>query len=309
MPEHPPSAPAGPTPGAAARSGAGAGGAIARMLGASILFTGMALCVVRAHAHQPGLSTLAVSFVRSLVNLVALGILVRGDRRMLLGDARPALVARGVFGALALGGYFASLERLSAGEAAFLNQTSAGWVALLAPVVLRERTGTTGWIAVGGSLLGVLLLAHPRGGHDDTLGRALGLGSGLAAAVAYLSIRRATQTNGPIAVVGWFTLVSTLLSGPALWLAGGDGPADPVSLAWLVGAGLCATWAQILMTRAYADGRAALVAAAGASSPMLTALAGWVWLGQRPDAAGALGMVVLFACGVVLPWWEDRRAR
>jgi multidrug transporter EmrE-like cation transporter len=42
---------------------------------------------------------------------------------------------------------------------------------------------------------------------------------------------------------------------------------------------------------------------------MLTALAGWVWLGQRPDAAGALGMVVLFACGVVLPWWEDRRAR
>jgi S-adenosylmethionine uptake transporter len=279
------------------------------MLAASVLFTGMALCVVQAHAHQPGLSTLAASFVRSVVNLLALVILVRGDRRALLGDARPALIARGVFGALALGGYFASLERLSAGEAAFLNQTSAGWVALLAPVVLRERTGTSGWIAVGGSLLGVLLLAHPRGGHDDSVGRALGLGSGLAAAIAYLSIRRATETNGPIAVVGWFTLVSTLLTGPALWLAGGHGPTDVVALAWLIGAGLCATWAQVLMTRAYADGRAALVAAAGASSPMLTALAGWLWLGQRPDASGAVGMGVLFACGVVLPWWQDRRAR
>jgi hypothetical protein len=39
--------------------------------------------------------------------------MVRGDVRRLVGDARPALVLRGVFGAFALGLYFASSSLLS----------------------------------------------------------------------------------------------------------------------------------------------------------------------------------------------------
>jgi drug/metabolite transporter (DMT)-like permease len=46
---------------------------------------------------------------------------------------------------------------------------------------------------------------------------------------------------------------------------------------------------------------AALVAATSATGPLLTALAGWAFLGEIPDTLGRIGMAVLFVCAVALP--------
>lgn len=277
------------------------------MLVGGVLFAVMATFVGAAHARDPDLSTFVTSAVRSSVNLVAIVILAGGSPRALLGDGRRSLWARGVLGGFSLLTYFGALSRVGVGEAAFLNQTSAVWVAILAPLVLRERTSSLVWVAVVGSLVGVGLLAHPRADMADLVGRALGLASGAFAAGAYLSIRRASASNTGLTIVFYFTLVSSLAS---LSLAAGLGvdlPEDPLVWAFLCGSGLAATFAQLIMTAAYRIGRAAPVAAAGAASPLLNTLLAWQVLGQVPDAWAWAGMAVLSITGIALPFAAERR--
>jgi drug/metabolite transporter (DMT)-like permease len=285
---------AGP-PGRGVRQG------VQRMLVACVFFALMALCAGEAHRLDPTLSTAMTSLVRSSVNLVALVLLARGNMGLLFGDRRAALWVRGVTGGLALVSYFAALERVGIGEAAFLNQTSAVWVAILAPLLLREPARARATLAVAGSIVGVLLLTHPRPEGSDTVGRIIGLVSGLCAAGAYLSVRRAGATNGPITIVFYFTLVATIIAGALSIGVGAKLPHDPRVWACLVGAGLAATFAQMRMTEAYALAPAALISATGAASPLLNAVAGWVFLGEVPDLAGRAGMAVLLISAVALP--------
>jgi S-adenosylmethionine uptake transporter len=280
--------------------------AITLMLLGAALFAAMATFVGLAHRRDPGLSTFTSSMFRSVVNVLALVAISWRDPRALFGDARPALWARGMFGGVALLTYFAAIPYLSVGEAAFLNQTSALWVALFAPWMLGQATGGLAWFAILGSLAGVALLAHPRPDGADLLGRVLGLVSGMAAAAAYISVRKAAATNRPIVIVFWFTLVSSIASITLAVTTGASLPRDPVTVLFLVGAGLSATVAQLLMTTAYRDGHAASVAAAGAAGPLLTAGLGWLLLEQVPDGRALVGMAILFVTSAVLPFWAAR---
>lgn len=270
------------------------------MLLSCVFFALMALCVGAAHRVDPALDTIAASLYRSGVNLLALLVLVRGDLRVLWGDARPALWLRGLAGAVSLLSYFGALAHLGIGEAAFLNQTSAVWVAILAPIFLGERTRRLVWLAIGGSMVGLALLVEPRGG--ESIGRLLGMASGLAAATAYLSVRRASGTNSPATIVAWFTGVGTLVCAAWVLLADLPMPRDPAAVGLLVGSGLSATIGQLLMTRAYQLGPAAPVAAAGAAGPLVTTLLGAALLGQVPDGKAAVGMGVLLVSAVLLPY-------
>ncbi len=281
---------------------------VALMVGCSVLFAMMATFVGAAHKHDPTLSTLVTSAFRSGVNLIALIAMARGNRALLFGDGRAALWARGVFGGLSLVTYFTALAHLGVGEAAFLNQTSAVWVALLAPVFLGERTGRLVWVAVGCSLVGVALLATPHTGEgNDLLGRGMGLLSGLCAAGAYLTVRKAGASNRPITIVFYFTLVAAIGSVTGAVLAGDAIPRDPITLGLLIGAGLSATFAQLIMTEAYRVGRAGPVAAAGAAGPLFSTVLGAIWLGQVPDTRAVLGMTLLVLSGIGLPFLAARK--
>ncbi len=280
------------------------------MLASTACFALMSTCVAAAHAGEPGLDTLVSSAVRSVVNLAVLVAFARGNVNQLLGDRRPALVLRGLAGAAALLTYFAALTRIGAGEAAFLNQTSGAWVAAMAPWLLGERTAVGVWVAVAASAVGTAMLGWPRDAlapgldvfaADDGAGRLLGLVSGLAAAVAYLSIRRASASNGPAVIVFYFTAMSTLACGvwaaidPVAW------PTRAVTWGCLVGAGLFATLGQLWMTRAYQVGPVAPVAATSAATPLLTVVLAAILLGQAPDGLAMGGMAVLCVSSVALP--------
>lgn len=288
---------------------AGARAGIAQMLIGCCCFTGMATCAKLAHLADPGLSTFVTSAVRSWVNIAALLWMARGSVRLLVGDGRAALWARGVAGATALMTYFAAFTRIGVGESSFLNQTSAIWVAALAPPVLGEPTRPGIWGAVLASMAGIALLSHPRGEltSPDTVGRLLGAASGLAAALAYLSVRRAGQSNPAITIVFYFTALAAV-SATGLALASGAGwPQGGATWAALLGAGVMATLGQIFLTRAYQLAPAAPVAAAGSAAPLLQSLAGWLIFGEVPDAAGVAGMAILLAATASLPWLQAER--
>jgi S-adenosylmethionine uptake transporter len=277
------------------------------MTAACLLFAAMAVLVSAAHRVDPEMSVLVASLVRSVVNLVALVLLAKGSVARLWGDGRPALWSRGVFGGLSLLCYFLGLMRLSAGEAAFLNQTSAVWVAALAPLLIGEPTPRRIWFAIAGSMVGLGFLGFPRGTEGDLLGRVAAAASGLFASFAYVSIRRASETNTPLTIVFYFTVVGTAVS--ALLALGLDvpWPRDPRVYALLAGSGVCATVAQLWMTEAYRMGPASVVAAAGAAGPVFNGLLGWWFLDQAPDGPAAIGMAILLVTGILLPLAGARR--
>ncbi len=281
------------------------------MLASTLCFALMSTCVALAHARAPELGTALSSFVRSVVNLGVLLVLARGSVTALLGDRRPALWWRGLSGALALITYFAALSRIGAGEAAFLNQTSGAWVAAIAPLTLGERTSPLTWLAVLASAAGTALLGWPRldAPPGDLAGRALGLVSGLAAAAAYLTIRRASSTNGPAVIVFYFTLLSAVASAVMLLLFPAPLPSDAMAWAYLCGAGLFATGGQLLMTSAYQQGPVATMAAVSAGTPLFTTLLAALVLGQRPDALARVGMGVLVLASVALPFLSLRQVQ
>jgi drug/metabolite transporter (DMT)-like permease len=55
------------------------------------------------------------------------------------------------------------------------------------------------------------------------------------------------------------------------------------------------------MTDAYRMAPAALMSATSAAGPLLTALAGWFFFAEVPDAEGQVGMGILVVTSVLLP--------
>lgn len=300
------------------------------MLAAGIGFGVMALFVGLAHRMQPELSTALISFIRALVNLGVLVALSWREPSALLGDKRPALFTRGVAGAVALLAYFGALARIGLGEAAFLNQTSAFWVALLMPLFLKEKFSNTAWVALVGAMGGMGLLSVPRtwlespevllpGTSSDNLtaalsmllhpatfgaeglGRLLGAASGFLAALAYVSVRTASATNTPNTIVFYFTGISVLACLPILATEPMVWPADAAVWACLILTGLAATFAQLVMTRAWQLGPTSTIVVVGYSGPLSSALLGLLFLDQTTDVWGLMGMGLILVCGIALP--------
>lgn len=277
---------------------------IASMLLASLLFSMMNVCVYAASLADPTLSSTVISFIRVAVNLLLLLVpaILRRDVRELFGDLRPALWLRGLFGASALMLSFAAIQRIGAGESAFLHSSSGVFVALLSPFLLGQRNNALVWMAIVGSLLGLGLLLKPRLDQPDQVGRALALSAGWLAALAYLMVARSGRSNRPGTIVFYFCLVGVFLHLAYFAWAGATWPIGRAAWAWSIGSGLTAAGAQLYMTRSYQQAPAALLGAVGYTSPVFS-LAWSRWLfGQIPDRSALLGCLLVLACGVALPF-------
>jgi S-adenosylmethionine uptake transporter len=278
------------------------------MLCASLLFSIMNACVFGATRADPALPSTVVSFIRVLINLALLlvPVLVTGRLRPLLGDMRPSLWLRGIFGASALMLSFAAIARIGVGEAAFLHSSSGVFVALLSPLVLGQRSTGMMWVAIAGSLGGLGLLLSPHWEGSDRVGPALALGSGWLAALAYLMVARSGRSNTPATVVFYFCLVGVMLHLTYFAWAEAYWPRGLEVWLWTAGSGLAATGAQLLMTRSYQYAPAALLSAVGYTSPVFSL--GWSvsLFGQVPSTTAIFGCGLILLFGMALPFLIKR---
>jgi S-adenosylmethionine uptake transporter len=208
---------------------------------------------------------------------------------------------------------FASMKAIGIGDSSFLNSSSGVFVAVLGPLVLRQKNSRVAWVAVAGSMVGLFLLFQPR--LDDALpyGRTLGLASGLFAAAAYLMIARAGRSNSPRSIVFYFALVATCVHLAAFAVLDIQWPTQPLSYVMLVAAGLVASAAQIFLTRSYQNAPAAYCAAVSYLAPVASMVIGFMIFKDVPDSAAWAGAAIVLACGVVLPFAQlsqaSRRSR
>jgi drug/metabolite transporter (DMT)-like permease len=220
---------------------------IAELLASAVLFAVMAIISKTAtrtmHAAQ-------VVFVRFAVGalIVFAQAQLRGVKLVVV--RRDLLVLRGVFGGFAVLVYFVGIERLPVGTATLFNYTSPVFTATFSAIFLRERLplGSVGAMAI--AIAGVVMVVV---GQGQALGgeyvwQAIALSSAVMSGAAVTSIRAARRTDGAWEVFGAFCVVGMLVAAPFMvaswhWPSAGE-------WALLVGVGVSAAAAQILMTHA-----------------------------------------------------------
>lgn len=278
------------------------------MMGASLLFAVMSVCVKFASARY---GAGEIVFYRSLVGMAFMASVLR-----LRGvDWRTPVPAmhfwRSASGTTALCMWFYAIAHLPLATAMTLNYMSSVWIALFligGSVMLAGRgSGDADQRGVDGRLVaavltgfaGVALVLRPTISHDQLWAGLVGLASGMLSATAYLQVTALGRAGEPGARVVLYFSISGVVAGGAITLFGSDFHRHtPQGAALLLSAGVLATLAQWLMTLAYTRG-ATLGIAALQYLGIAYSFGFGVWLFDDPVTPTALaGMVLIVGAGV-----------
>jgi len=275
------------------------------MSASSVLFAGMNVLARAASAH---VAWPVVGATRAGIDaLVAVGVArARGTSALPKGSTAGWL--RSAFGTLAMICTFCALgdPRIPLGDAVTLMNLSPVFLALLAPLVLRERAGRRVALALPLALAGVLLIVRPPalfgGGTrpEMMVPAAIAATGAFFSAFAMMMLRRIGSKETPEAVAAHFSVTAMVTLSVIALLGGAPKMPAPIDLWTMVGTGLCAGLAQLAMTRAYALEMAARVSPFGYLSVVASSLFGAALLGERPDALALGGMALVIAGGIVV---------
>jgi drug/metabolite transporter (DMT)-like permease len=183
-----------------------------------------------------------------------------------------------------------------------LHASNGFFVALLAPLILKQRNTLIGWIAILGAITGLGVLLEPRAFDAYSWGRPVAVTSGFFAALAYLMIARVGKSNAPSSVIFWFCGVGTVLHLAIFLVVDVSWPQHQASWLQLILAGTFAAVAQFFLTRSWQLAPAALNAAVSYLGPVLSLALSVAVFGRRPDLMGWVGVCIVLICGVVLPF-------
>jgi S-adenosylmethionine uptake transporter len=278
------------------------------MLGASLLFATMGVCVKLASAwYGAG----EIVFYRGLIGALAMV----GVARWRGGTLRTAVPAmhfwRSVVGVTALSLWFYAIIALPLATAVTLNYMSSVWMALF----LIGGAVTLGSRSIDGRLVatvlvgfaGVALVLRPTLDHEQLWGGLVGLASGMLAAMAYLSVTALGRAGEPDYRVVFYFSLGGIAVGAASMLVTGAHPHGWQGAALLLATGVLATAAQMMMTRAYAIGRTLSNASLQYLGIAFSFVYG-VWLFDDPVTWMALlGMVLIVGAGLAATLLRSRQ--
>jgi drug/metabolite transporter (DMT)-like permease len=255
--------------------------------------------------------------------LVAAGVARARGTSLAPNDTR-AIVWRSLFGTAAMLSTFYALSSrtLSLGDTVTLFNLAPVFLAVLAPIFLRERTSRTLAMALVFALAGVVLVLQPSVLFGNPGASSLGLllrgpsakVTGCAAvfaafmsSIAMIMLRRAGRTESAETIAFHFSafaaFVTAVLSVFTFrWPSASD-------VGFMLTAGLLGGLGQLAMTRAYALEEAARVGAMGYLSVVASALLGAIVLGDRPNRLQVLGMGLVVAAGLVVSIDASRESK
>lgn len=266
-------------------------------LASAVLFAVMAGLARAVSSHIPGPQ---VAFLRFSTGVAVTLVAALGARV----DLRPRhwgwLLARGVFGGVAVLFYFTGIEKIGVGVATLINYTSPVWSLIFAWLLLHERPKRRVVVALLATLAGVALVAT---GHEQDFRlrgwELVAIASAVVSGLAIVSVR-ATRRPGQVGgsegswmVFASFTFVGFLVTLPTVappfghWVA-------PTAWQWLmlVLCGLTSVAAQLLMTSALRDMTAAGIGVVQQLTVVLTLAGGLLFFHETLTVRVAIGCVI-----------------
>jgi drug/metabolite transporter (DMT)-like permease len=278
----------------------------AQMVLATVLFALMGVCVKWA---SQGFGNAAVVSARGVVGALIMGLIAWRTRTALRTPVPLMHLKRGTAGVFALSMWFYCIGQLPLATAVTLNYMSSVWMAVFmllgAAFAGGKRVDKRLVAAIAVGFVGVGLVLHPTLDRNQWLAGLMGLCSGILAAIAYVQVTALGRAGEPeVRVVFYFSLTGTVL-GLLIWLL--PGASNPIdwghipARAWasLLGVGVFATLAQLLMTRAYARGSMLVNANLQYLGIVHAGLLGTLLFDEHLTLDALLGMALIVGSGMV----------
>jgi len=284
------------------------------MLFASFAFSAMGAGVKLASVLY---STSEIVMYRGLVGTFVLLALVAAQRGSLRTAFAGAHLWRATVGVISLWMWFYAIGQLPLATAVTLNYMAPIWMAFfLLCLGWWQSKNHVAWPLIGAiltSFIGVTLVLQPSVGSDQWLGGAVGIGSSIMSALAYLQVRKLGQMGEPeYRVVFYFSLM-TAVAGMFGTLLEGRAAGTPVftphsayGVALLLAIGVSAAFAQIAMTRAYLLGNVLVVANLQYTGIIFSSLWGVYLWNDKMDWHVWLGMAVILVSGIAVTFYNTR---
>jgi drug/metabolite transporter (DMT)-like permease len=276
---------------------------------ATFLFSGMGVCVKLASAdYAPG----EIVFYRGLTGAAMMLVLAR-CKRGTVATAVPAMhFWRSLSGVVALCLWFYAIGNLPLATAMTLNYMSSVWMALF----LMGGAIALGTARVDGRLIatvlvgfaGVALILRPTIAEQQLWHGLMGLLSGVLSATAYLQVTALGRIGEPeYRIVFWFSAAG-VAAGAVTLLWTGVHFHTWRGLALLLAVGLLATFAQLMMTRAYGTGRTLVNASLQYLGIAWSFAFGVFLFGDHVTAMAVAGMLLIVGAGLSATLLRSRGA-
>lgn len=282
---------------------------LAALWGASFLF-------MRVGAPEFGPAALVFVRVAGAAALLLVLLGLRGQLAELRRHWRPLAVVGIANSALPFAGFTIAALVLEAGLSGIFNATAPLWGALIAWAWLGDRPSRWRGAGLAIGFAGVLLLAGDRGSFkpgSHGVSPALGVLACVAATLCYgfgaNYTKRRLSGVSPLAVATGSQLAAALVTvAPALWLWPAAAPSGRAWGAVALLALACTGLAYLLYFRLIARLGPAQAISVTYLIPLFAIAWGWVFLGERVDAAMlAGGAVVLLGTALATGWLAPRR--
>lgn len=206
----------------------------------------------------PDVTSWTKAFYRSLFGLIALVSWLLFKKKPITLNNLPLLLFRGIIGGIALGLTFWTLELKGLSISIFYLNTYPIFAPLFSALVFKEKFERWLIIPLVIASVGIYILTDPLK-NTLSLGDVTGILSGLCAGIAIASVRELSKTNKSEVIYLSFAIVAIPVSFIAISLLPDQtfrislSRNIPYSVIWisLIGIGISATIAQLLMTEAY----------------------------------------------------------
>jgi drug/metabolite transporter (DMT)-like permease len=175
-----------------------------------------------AIVNQVPLNAYAIAFFRVLFASLALTpllVLTRRQEAFQAAGAWRSMLALGAFLSMGWAFLFKSMRLIAIADAVLLNYMAPVFVALLAPLFLREKVEKTIIIALAMCMTGVLIISYGYGLQTvglNIVGVLYGLLAGLAYAGFIILSKKTLANSSSLAVASYSYLASVLILSPSL---------------------------------------------------------------------------------------------
>jgi drug/metabolite transporter (DMT)-like permease len=272
--------------------------AIKHMLLSTLSFAVMNVFIKKV-SHFPAME---VVFFRCFISMLICMAILHREKVDWKGSNRKLLLARGIFGTIALYTFFVTLSEIPLGTAVTIQYLSPIFTTVIAIFLLKEKVKAPQWLFFLVSFAGIVVIK----GFDSRVSvymLIIGIVSALASGFAYNMVRSLRDREHTMVVVLHFQLVG-VVAGLAFALFDWRMP-QGIEWLYLLMIGICTQLGQVNLTKALQQERIANVSIYNYLGIIYALIFGFIFFGERYEWL-ALSGIVLVIGGVLLNYLYQR---
>lgn len=264
----------------------------------STFFFSLMNVFIKKVGHIPAME---VVFFRCAVSMLLCFAMLYRDNVPWAGSNRKLLLARGIFGTIALYTFFITLREIPLGTAVTIQYLSPIFTTIIAIFLLNEKVKPIQWLFFLLSFVGILVI---KGVDERVSVLMLGVGviSALASGFAYNMVRSLKEKEHTIVVVLHFQLVGTLV-GLGFTIFQWQTP-QGWDWFYLIMTGVMTQLGQVNLTKALQLEKIANVSIFNYIGVIYALLYGYLFFGEYYEWSALAGIILVLA-GVLLNYFYN----